>query len=57
MSQKETLIDFLETNGTMTQGALEELVYGDKKHSPGIYAALMALVNSGVVNRTGSNPA
>lgn len=41
----------------MTQGALAELVYGDKKHSPGIYAALMALVNSGVVNRTGSNPA
>lgn len=57
MSQKETLIDLLETNGTMTQGALAELVYGDKKHSPGIYAALMALVNSGVVNRTGSNPA
>lgn len=57
MSQKETLIDLLETNGTMTQGALAELVYGDKKHSPGIYAALMALVNSGVVNRTGSKPA
>lgn len=57
MSQKETLIDLLETNGTMTQGALAELVYGDKKHSPGIYAALMALVNSGVVNCTGSNPA
>lgn len=57
MSPKETLIDLLETNGTMTQGALAELVYGDKKHSPGIYAALMALVNSGVVNRTGSNPA
>lgn len=57
MGQKEILIELLKTNGTMTQGRLAESVYGDKKHSPAIYAALMALVNSGVVNRTGSNPA
>lgn len=57
MGQKETLVDLLKTNGTMTQGALAESVYGDKKHSPAIYAVLMALVNSGVVNRTGCNPA
>ena len=57
MGQKDTLVDLLKTNGTMTQGALAESVYGDKKHGPAIYAALMALVNSGVVNRMGSNPA
>ena len=57
MSQKEKLVELLKTKGTMTQGALAELIYGDKNHGPAIYAALIALVNSGVVNRTGSNPA
>lgn len=57
MGQKEKLVELLKTKGTMTQGALAELIYGDKNHGPAIYAALIALVNSGVVNRTGSNPA
>ncbi len=57
MGQKEKLVELLKIKGTMTQGALAELIYGDKNHGPAIYAALIALVNSGVVNRTGSNPA
>lgn len=40
----------------MTQGALAEAIYGDKNHSPNIYVALKALVDKGIVVRTGSNP-
>ena len=57
MGQKEMVIDLLKTNGTMTQLALAEAIYGDKKHGPNIYEALMRLVNSGVVLRSGSRPA
>lgn len=57
MGQKEMIIDLLKTNGTMTQLALAEAIYGDKKHGPNIYEALMRLVNSGVVLRSGSRPA
>ncbi len=56
MSQKGDIINLLKSNGTMTQGALAETMYGDKNHGPNIYAALIALVNTGVVLRTGSNP-
>lgn len=56
MGQKETIVDLLKTNGTMTQLALAEAIYGDKNHGPNIYGALMGLVNSGVVLRTGSQP-
>ena len=57
MGQKETIVDLLKTNGTMTQLALAEAIYGDKNHGPNIYGALMGLVNSGIVLRTGSQPA
>ena len=57
MGQKETIVDLLKTNRTMTQLALAEAIYGDKNHGPNIYGALMGLVNSGVVLRTGSQPA
>ena len=56
MSQKGDIINLLKSNGAMTQGALAETMYGDKNHGPNIYAALIALVNTGVVLRTGSNP-
>lgn len=56
MGQKETIIDLLKTNGTMTQGAIAEMIYGDKGHGPNIYASLSGLVTSGLVVRTGSNP-
>ena len=56
MSQKETIVNMLKTNGTMTQGALEEAIYGDKNHGPNIYATLIGLVKNGAVLRTGSNP-
>lgn len=56
MGQKETIVDLLKTKGTMTQLALAEAIYGDKNHGPNIYGALMGLVNSGVVLRTGSQP-
>lgn len=57
MGQKETIVDLLKTNGTMTQLALAEAIYGDKNHGPNIYSALMGLVNSGAVLRKGSQPA
>lgn len=56
MGQKETIVNLLNTYGTMTQRALAEAIYGDKNHGPNIYVALMGLVNSGAVLRTGSNP-
>ena len=57
MGQKETIVDLLKTNGTMTQLALAEAIYGDKNQGPNIYSALMGLVNSGAVLRIGSQPA
>lgn len=56
MGQKEKIIDLLKLNTTMTQGRLAETIYGDKNHSPYIYAALSKLVSDGIVTRTGSNP-
>ena len=57
MGQKETIVNLLKINGTMTQLALAEVIYGDKNHGPNIYGALMGLINSGAVLRTGSHPA
>lgn len=57
MSQKDTIISLLQQHGEMTQGALAEAMYGDKNHMPNIYASLMALVNAGIVHRTGEKPA
>lgn len=57
MGQKETIVDLLKTNGTMTQLDLAEAIYDDRKHGPNIYGALMGLVDTGVVLRTGSQPA
>lgn len=56
MSQKEDIVNLLNLNKTMTQGALAEAIYGDKNHSPNIYAALKVLVDKGIVVRSGSNP-
>ena len=56
MSKKEQIIKLLTENGTMTQGTLAEAIYGDKAHMPYIHSALMGLVSSGIVVRTGSNP-
>ena len=36
MGQKETIVNLLKTNDTMTQGALAEAIYGDKSHGPNI---------------------
>lgn len=56
MGQKEDIVNLLNVNRTMTQGALAEAIYGDKKHSPNIYAALKAMVDKGIIVRTGNNP-
>ena len=56
MGQKEDIVNLLNVNSTMTQGALAEAIYGDKKHSPNIYAALKAMVDKGIIVRTGNNP-
>lgn len=56
MSQKEDIVNLLNLNNAMTQSALAEGIYGDKQHGPNIYSALMALVEQGVVIRTGINP-
>lgn len=56
MGQKEIIIDLLKNNGVMTQGTIAEAIYGDKRHSPNIYASLTGLVSGGIVSRTGSNP-
>lgn len=56
MGQKETIVDLLKTNGTMTQLDLSEAIFGGKNHGQNIYSALRGLVNSGAVLRTGSKP-
>lgn len=56
MGQKDEIINYLKINGTMTQGALAESIYGDKNHSPNIHSSLMGLVENHVVIRTGSRP-
>lgn len=57
MGQRESILRLLKENGTMTQGNIAEAIYGDRNHGPNIYSALMGLVNSGVIKRSGSNPA
>lgn len=57
MGQKETIIDLLKSNDVMTQVELADFMYGEKGRSPNIYTALTKLVKTGVVIRTGSNPA
>ncbi|WP_317368570.1 hypothetical protein [uncultured Tyzzerella sp.] len=56
MSRKEDIVNLLNLNNAMTQSALAEGIYVDKQHGPNVYSALMALVEQGVVIRTGSNP-
>ncbi len=56
MSQKEEILRLLKENNSMTQGDLSIAIYGDNKHMPNIYGALMSLVDAGVVVRTGSQP-
>lgn len=55
MSQKTDILELLK-NKSMTQGELAFSIYGDNKHMPNIYFALMSLVNEGYVVRTGRNP-
>ena len=55
MSQKIKILELLNDK-QMTQGELSIAIYGDNKHMPNIYSALMSLVDSGVVIRTGSHP-
>ncbi|MBE6814406.1 MAG: hypothetical protein E7522_03035 [Ruminococcaceae bacterium] len=57
MSQKENIINLLNINGAMTQGALAEAMYGDKNHGPYIYSTLMDLVKKKAIIRSGKNPA
>lgn len=56
MGQKEEIIKLLKANGAMTQGEIAESMYGDKNHSPNIYATLTGLVKKEAVVRTGNNP-
>lgn len=56
MGQRTKILELLKSK-PMTQGELSIDIYGDNKHMPNIYAALMSLVNSGAVIRNGSHPA
>lgn len=56
MSKKDDILRLLQENNTMTQGDLSIAMYGDDKHEQNIYSALVSLVNSGVVMKTGSRP-
>lgn len=57
MGQKNTIISLLQQNSIMTQSSLAEAMYGDNRHTPNIYSALVSLVNEGVVNKFGQHPA
>lgn len=57
MGQKKAIISFLQANGIMTQSELAEAIYGDKLHTSNIYSALISLVNSNTITRTGVYPA
>lgn len=57
MNQKKKIISLLRVNETMTQSELAEAIYGDKLHTPNIYSALMSLVSSNRINRSGARPA
>ena len=57
MSQKEQIISLLKEHGVLKQLELSELMYGDKKHGPNIYGALMSLVGKEIIKKTGEQPA
>lgn len=57
MSQKELIINLLKEYNALTQGQLAKKIYGDNVEISRIYASLMKLVNDGVVERRGSQPA
>lgn len=57
MNQKKKIISLLQLNKIMTQGELAEAIYGDKFHTPNIYSALMSLVDSNIITRSGTYPA
>ncbi|MBQ3257597.1 MAG: hypothetical protein IJA67_09305 [Oscillospiraceae bacterium] len=57
MGVKENILAQLRVKGSMTQLDLSEAIYGDRKHGPNVYPALMSLVSSGAVLRKGANPA
>ncbi len=56
MSQKDQILTVLQDHEVLTQGELSEALYGDRNHMPNIYEALRALVQSGIVTRSGSRP-
>lgn len=56
MSQKNQIIQLLSEHSVLTHGQLSFYIYGDNKHLPNVYSALMSLVNSGRVVRTGARP-
>lgn len=55
VNQKTKILEVLK-NRPMTQGELAFSIYGDYKHIPNIYSALMSLVNNGEIVRTGNHP-
>ena len=57
MTQKEQITELLFQTPEMTQTELAYAIYHDKKHTPYIYASLMALVKEGKVLRIGQQPA
>ncbi len=57
MRQKEKIRLVLKDKGAMTQRQLAQAMYGDDRHAPSIYFALMALVDERVVTKQGERPA
>lgn len=57
MSQKEQILSLLKEHGVLKQLELSELMYGDKKHGPNIYGALMSLTDKEIIKKTGEQPA
>lgn len=57
MGQKDSILNLLKENGSMTQSLLAQAIYNDTSHSQNIYKALMDLVRTGKLQRNGSKPA
>lgn len=57
MTQKETIVSMLQDGRAFTQAQIAEGIYGDRHLTPNIYSALQSLVSSGVITRSGANPA
>ncbi len=57
MTQKDKILTLLRRNQQMTQSELAQSIYGDNRHSPSVHSALMSLVESGIVLRSGTRPA